>query len=211
MSMPGWYPDPSGAPGLRYFDGARWTDQLMRSPNKKETPKWPWIVGAVAVLFLIGLIGGQDRKDTQPSTHTGTATKASAPALVEPARPVEPQKPKPPEGVSFRTESGSSGEVVFGSFRISDAVFMGLTRRGAQNKTIEALKYAHSEYPNATKVFIQGTFPTKDAYGNSNQDTIVLNVGYEKVTLDRINFNGVDTGKIWDIRDSGTVHPELAG
>lgn len=57
MSMPGWYPDPSGAPGLRYFDGARWTDQLMRSPNKKETPKWPWIVGAVAVLFLIGLIG----------------------------------------------------------------------------------------------------------------------------------------------------------
>lgn len=58
----------------------------------------------------------------------------------------------------------------------------------------------------------RGPLPTDPrAYGNSNQDTIVLNVGYEKVTLDRINFNGVDTGKIWDIRDSGTVHPELAG
>jgi hypothetical protein len=23
---PGWYPDPSGRPGQRYFDGLRWTD-----------------------------------------------------------------------------------------------------------------------------------------------------------------------------------------
>jgi hypothetical protein len=22
---PGWYPNPSGAPGIRYFDGAQWT------------------------------------------------------------------------------------------------------------------------------------------------------------------------------------------
>jgi TM2 domain-containing membrane protein YozV len=27
-SSPGWYPDPSGAPTQRYFDGTKWTDQL---------------------------------------------------------------------------------------------------------------------------------------------------------------------------------------
>ena len=27
-SSPGWYPDPSGAPPQRYFDGTKWTDQL---------------------------------------------------------------------------------------------------------------------------------------------------------------------------------------
>lgn len=27
MPPPGWYPDPSGAPGERYFDGHGWTEQ----------------------------------------------------------------------------------------------------------------------------------------------------------------------------------------
>lgn len=27
QAAPGWYPDPTGAPSQRYFDGANWTDQ----------------------------------------------------------------------------------------------------------------------------------------------------------------------------------------
>jgi hypothetical protein len=27
-SRPGWYPDPSGKPGQRYFDGANWTEHF---------------------------------------------------------------------------------------------------------------------------------------------------------------------------------------
>jgi hypothetical protein len=39
----------------------------------------------------------------------------------------------------------------------------------------------------------------------------VLNVSYLKSTLDKINFDGIDTDKIWEIRDSGMVHPDLQG
>jgi hypothetical protein len=31
--QPGWYPDPSGAPGQRYFDGAQWTLQAPPPPT----------------------------------------------------------------------------------------------------------------------------------------------------------------------------------
>ena len=33
-----WYPDPSGAPGLRYWDGTAWTDHYAPNPEP-ETPK----------------------------------------------------------------------------------------------------------------------------------------------------------------------------
>jgi hypothetical protein len=32
MTPPGWYPDPSGSGGQRYWDGARWTEQTAAGP-----------------------------------------------------------------------------------------------------------------------------------------------------------------------------------
>ena len=32
LTPAGWYPDPSGAPGVRYFDGTDWTDQRQAEP-----------------------------------------------------------------------------------------------------------------------------------------------------------------------------------
>ncbi|AXC35140.1 hypothetical protein SEA_PHRANNY_35 [Mycobacterium phage Phranny] len=29
---PGWYPDPNGAPGQRYFDGTEWTSHTQQAP-----------------------------------------------------------------------------------------------------------------------------------------------------------------------------------
>lgn len=74
MTQPGWYPDPSGAPGQRYFDGANWTDQraaaqqtqpqyVYVAPPKKK-PIWPWVLLAIfVVIFLafgacVAFVGG---------------------------------------------------------------------------------------------------------------------------------------------------------
>lgn len=59
---PGWYPDPDGVPGQRYFDGTQWTENraapqmapVLQQPKRKV---WPWVLGGIfLVIFLV--IGG---------------------------------------------------------------------------------------------------------------------------------------------------------
>lgn len=220
--QPGWFPDPSGSGGQRYFDGTKWTEHraaggVAPAANKPPTVR---IVGAIiGGLLLLGVVTslGDDKKDDDASSSSASTTSSAASsrssfvAAPAPSAPPTPAGPVAPTGVNFHTEPGSDGEVVFAKFKIADAVFMGLTKFGARRTTIDALEYAQAVYPTATKVFVQGTFATKDAYGNSDPNTVVLNVGYTKATLDKINFAGVDTDQIWDLRDSGMVHPDLQG
>lgn len=64
MSTPGWYPDPSGAPGrFRYGDGRAWSQQTTDRPGGAtggEPPRrrrtLPMIIGAIALALVIGLI-----------------------------------------------------------------------------------------------------------------------------------------------------------
>ncbi|WP_158087268.1 hypothetical protein [Mycobacterium aquaticum] len=48
----------------------------------------------------------------------------------------------------------------------------------------------------------------QDDYGNTS-NPVILNVDYDAATLDKINFDNVNSKKIWEIRDGGMVHPEL--
>jgi hypothetical protein len=54
-AAPGWYPDPSGGPGQRYFDGQQWT--IAVPPPAAKSKAWLWIILviiAVPVLFFGG-------------------------------------------------------------------------------------------------------------------------------------------------------------
>ena len=59
---PGWYPDPSGAPGQRYFDGTHWTEFGTHSPHPtqpvgaKRNKKFVAIAAVAGVLTAIGVI-----------------------------------------------------------------------------------------------------------------------------------------------------------
>src|SRR5882757_3658926 len=54
MTTPaGWYPDPSGAGGQRYFDGANWTDHRTIARVKRRRV-WPWVTAGVLLLFFGG-------------------------------------------------------------------------------------------------------------------------------------------------------------
>ncbi|WP_396902674.1 DUF2510 domain-containing protein [Mycolicibacterium sp.] len=181
----------------------------------KKARKWPWIVTAVVVLAIVGQCsGGSDKsKDDAASssaTSTPSSTAVAAAEVSEPeaVEPPAPAGPTPPDGVNFHTEPGSQGEVLFAEFDIHDNLTKGFIRRGAQSETVDILKYANEAYPNVSKVFVQGKFPMKDAYGNTS-NSMILNAGYDRATLDKINFDGIDSSKIWEIRDGGMVHPDL--
>jgi hypothetical protein len=80
---PGWYPDPSGAPDQRYFDGARWTEHRSFTPQKSHAGKTAlWVTLAVVVLFFGGCptliaIGANVKKH---DAVTMTTPSVSAPA-----------------------------------------------------------------------------------------------------------------------------------
>lgn len=54
MSTPGWYPDPSGAPGQRYWDGTGWTE-APPPPAQQAASKEKNIPGLIAL--ILGIIG----------------------------------------------------------------------------------------------------------------------------------------------------------
>jgi hypothetical protein len=230
--QPGWFPDPSGT-GQRYFDGTQWTEHRAAAPTATWSPPPPptpasngippigrvviGILGVLALLYIMGTACGKDDKTSSSSSSpTRSSATVSSSLFVAPPPPTPPTPPTPagpvaPQGVVFHTEPGSGGDNVFAEFHITDGLFMALTKTMARQQTIEILRYAHETYPDARQVTVQGMFSTKDAYGNSDPNTIVLNVSYLKSTIDKINFDGMDSDRIWEIRDSGMVHPELQG
>ena len=95
MTTPaGWYPDPSGQPGQRYFDGTNWTEHRAQ-PQSKKSKKGIILgsIGAVLALFLlIGLASGGEDEKKSPTTKasapsSSVSTVAPVPVVPEPVGP----------------------------------------------------------------------------------------------------------------------------
>ncbi|MDO4784963.1 MAG: DUF2510 domain-containing protein [Propionibacteriaceae bacterium] len=56
MASPGWYPDPAGGGGLRYWDGSSWTAPVKqpREPARRDGLLW-WAIGILVVSLLVVL------------------------------------------------------------------------------------------------------------------------------------------------------------
>jgi Protein of unknown function (DUF2510) len=64
MTAPGWYPDPSGIPGQRYWDGIAWTDARTTPPgwqppatDGRGEAKCPGtVIGAAVIAFILAAV-----------------------------------------------------------------------------------------------------------------------------------------------------------
>jgi DNA-binding beta-propeller fold protein YncE/uncharacterized RDD family membrane protein YckC len=56
QAVAGWYPDPSGATGKRYWDGTTWTEPVDALPKKAYTSWISRVVAAIADLFVFSII-----------------------------------------------------------------------------------------------------------------------------------------------------------
>ncbi|SKU72481.1 Protein of uncharacterised function (DUF2510) [Mycobacteroides abscessus subsp. massiliense] len=54
VPAPGWFPDPSGAPQQRYFDGVRWTDNVAPYAPPRTAHAQPSAVASTAVAVSVG-------------------------------------------------------------------------------------------------------------------------------------------------------------
>ena len=65
MSAPGWYPDPSGGPTRRYFDGMKWTDQVLpievpaAPPSSKALRRFVFLLVASLVTAIVAFVAMQ--------------------------------------------------------------------------------------------------------------------------------------------------------
>lgn len=200
-AAPGWYPDPSGGPGRKYWDGAVWHDAVPAEPKPTRQISTKALLIAAAIFVAVVVVGNilETRHEDTKQASKAASSSAAATASARPALPAD---------ATFHTEQGPNGEIVFAEFTVHDNFTAGLRRTGAQTDTLEILEYAHTHYPAAARVWVQGRFPLTDDYGNT-RDGAVLNVGYDRATLDRINWENMDYTKIWDIADAGTVHKDL--
>jgi hypothetical protein len=88
MSAPGWYPDPSGAPGQRYFDGRQWTENRVPAVpplKKRKSGLQVFFIGFGVVLagfvgFLM-LLGSTVHDGTNSGNSSGNSV-ASAGSVV---------------------------------------------------------------------------------------------------------------------------------
>src|SRR5262245_47921778 len=96
----GWYPDPDGKGGPRYFDGTNWGPKAPTGPAPLTTPPQKKsgrggkiiavIVGIVFVLFLIGKCSGSDDKKTDDSAGSSpTSSHTSVAAAPTPTGPTK--------------------------------------------------------------------------------------------------------------------------
>lgn len=104
----------------------------------------------------------------------------------------------------------TEGSVVFAEFPIADNFSKGMIASGAKRDTLDILKAVRESGMKYSRVFVQGKFPMQDSYGNSSV-SMVVNAGYDKATVDKINFDGINPDGIWGLRDAGMVHPEFQG
>lgn len=188
---------------------------------------------AWGVMAIFRALTADDDKNTPVATRpqvtaapTSAASATATPTTAEPAPTTKP-KPVPVEqqlrsalenvlGESNRNRrrlpelSAPRGGYIVLTWAIDENLTEGLTKDTARLegmkilKTIEEVEESNGNH--YTGAFLKGTFSLVDKYGNTSEE-IVVRAGYDKGTVNRINFDNISFKNIFDIADRGSIHP----
>lgn len=130
MAEPGWYPDPGGSGGYRYWDGRRWSSESAPGSTRKKPRRPIGAVAAIVILLIAAVItlavwrpwsGPFDITDNPPTTRVSagddgepspTPSTPVAPSPT-PQRPTE-QQPCPAGQPSARSSSPMPSRITGG-------------------------------------------------------------------------------------------------
>lgn len=143
---PGWYPDPSGTPGTRFWDGQAWTDNTQAAPPpigapapppaQKKHGKCKWFaLGLVALIVISAAAGGSsDKKSTDSSSSepasssTAAKDKCGSTATDDCTPRVGPNGSVKVDALTWRVSSASAqsqlGDTTYGLGAEADGVFV---------------------------------------------------------------------------------------
>lgn len=187
----------------------------------------PWYKVAGIILLILIIIGAiseaispstdDDATETPTPTATTPGPEATTPAPepTEWASPLEQiEATSGPANVTVWQDpdnDGGDNGILWIEYDIGDNLTNNMIITGAQRDTWDLLEAVHESGIDYPRVFVRGTFPMQDEYGNV-EDSVVVNAGYDRETVDKINFENqsVQAG-LWDLMDEGTVHPEFQG
>lgn len=84
-AAPGWYPDPSGGPGRRYWDGSAWHDAVPARPGVPTAGKPPRKISTKALLiaaavFIAVVVVGNILETRHEESKSASRTTTSRPA-----------------------------------------------------------------------------------------------------------------------------------
>lgn len=186
--------------------------------TKTETTKkpiykkwWFWLIIAIVTISAInGLNNDNDESapETEPAaTEELVSEDAEEAEAVESTEDAEPEHAEPSQ-FTFDAYELDSGLNVDTRFEVADNFSKGLIKSGAQRDTVEALQAALAEHPEAQTVWVFGSFPTTDQYGNSDTGDIVQ-AYYTIETIEKINFDNIDPANIWAVADNAILHPDI--
>ena len=172
-SAPGWYPDPDGKGGQRYFDGTNWGPQAPAAtappppPQKKPVGCFRTVLGVIGVLLLIGFVTSQcDSKESSTGSSSSSSSRTSSqysttfstPSAVAPTTTEAPQPSFTPgqENAIAKAESyldytsfskkGLIDQLVHDEFSTADATFAvdNIESNGGVDWNEQAVKKAKS-------------------------------------------------------------------
>ena len=101
------------------------------------------------------------------------------------------------------------GQRLYVRWTLNDSFTHAWIGRRAQRDILEMLKVVADGSEPYADVFLQGSLPALDRFGNDLGESNVVEAKFTKNTIDRINFNNFRSADVYVIADESSIHPEF--